>query len=136
MVLLNKVIPSYAKSLFQDKHIARKIKLVELIGFASPTYQGMYIGDNYNTDLGRDSIHFNMDLSYKRARSIFKYVFDKRKIEFPYQENLLKRAKVSSRSHLLHTKRTTPIRTDFRQYCKTQGCKIDQKVMLKFYLTQ
>ena len=68
MVLLNKVIPSYAKSLFQDKHIARKIKLVELIGFASPTYQGMYIGDNYNTDLGRDSIHFNMDLSSGKHR--------------------------------------------------------------------
>ncbi len=41
--VLEKAMPIYSKSLFGNPKVSEKISAVEVIGFASPTYQGRFI---------------------------------------------------------------------------------------------
>ena len=61
-----------------DKETADKVKSVELIGFASPTYRGKYVDPDSLRAGDREAANYNLDLSYYRARSIYEYIFDKK----------------------------------------------------------
>lgn len=134
--ILEKMIPVYAKSLFEDDKVVKKIASVEVIGFASPTYKGKYVDPDSLTGADRKAVNFNMDLSYQRAKSIFEYTFDTRKMSFSHQKQLLPLVKVSGRSYLATERlqnRTTANIPD-GQYCQIYDCKKSQRVIIRFNL--
>ena len=134
---LEKLIPEYAKSLFIDPKIASRISSVEIVGFASPTYQGKYVNPGSLSPDDRNAVNYNMDLSYQRAKSIFEHVFDTNKMTFAHQKTLLPLVKVGGRSYLATDKnqdRGVSSSTSISDYCKLYDCKKSQKVIIKFNL--
>lgn len=98
--IVKRTMPTYAKSLFENAEIARKLESVEIVGFASPTFQGRIV-DPQSLEAGdRAAVNYNMDLSYRRAKSIFDFVTDRSKLTFEKQRDLLPLVKVSGRSYL------------------------------------
>jgi hypothetical protein len=133
---LKESIPVYAKSLFDDKKIADKISYVEIVGFASPTYNGKYIDPQSMDETDRKAIKYNLDLSYKRARSIFENVFDKKEMTFDQQQKLKSLVKVTGRSFLAekigNENRNIASGMDQKEFCKLYDCKKAQRVIIKF----
>lgn len=129
--VLKKAMPVYSKSLLGNEKVADKIASVEIIGFASPTYQGKYIDPTKMTGTNKKAIDYNLDLSYNRARSIFQYVFDENRIQFEHQKDLLPLIKVTGRSFLAEKLPTirNPSSSDF---CATHDCRKAQRVIIKF----
>jgi outer membrane protein OmpA-like peptidoglycan-associated protein len=134
--ILKKFMPIYSESLFKDKKIAEKIESVEVIGFASPTYQGKYV-DPQSLDIAdRAAVNYNLDLSYNRAREIFRFIFDQEKITYKYQKPLLPLVKVTGRSFLAEGVKGRGLDSGLSNadYCKKYNCKKEQKVIIKFTL--
>ncbi len=129
--VLQKAMPVYSKSLFGNKNISQQISTVEVIGFASPTYKGRFIDPNSNKTEDRDGLKYNMDLSYKRAKSIFNYILDNREMNFAYRDDLVPNLKVSGRSFLDLMKQDRTI-ASVQDYCKKVDCKKSQKVIIRF----
>ena len=134
--ILNNALPAYAKGLFADGKIANEIEFVEIIGFASPTYQGKYVDPQKLDSNGRSAVNYNMDLSYNRARSIFRYIFDPDKLSFDEQKRLLPLVKVTGRSFLADDVKGRDDQTgiDTSEYCRKFDCKKSQRVIIKFDL--
>ncbi len=132
--ILQKTIPVYAQSLFQDKKIASRISSVEIIGFASPTYKGKFVDPDSLSPETRSAVNYNMDLSYQRAKSIFEHVFDTTKMNFGAQQTLLPLVKVSGRSYLASDRLKGRALGSDHDYCKTNDCQKSQKVIIKFNL--
>lgn len=133
--VLQKAMPAYSQSLFQDPKIANKIQSVEIVGFASPTYQGKFIDPNSLDPADRKAVQYNLDLSYGRARSIFNYVFDKNKMSFEHQQKLLPLVKVTGRSFLARDVDRSPSATGSAEdFCKKNDCAKLQRVIIKFTL--
>lgn len=132
--VLKKFVPKYSESLFKDKKIAEKITSVEIIGFASPTYKGKYIDPLSLKPEDQKAAQYNLDLSISRARSIFDFMFDTKKIEYNNQKQLLSLVKVSGRSFFSEGRApsgATP-GMDQKEFCKQFDCKQAQKVIIKF----
>lgn len=132
--VLNKFVPKYSESLFKDPKIADKITSVEIIGFASPTYQGKYIDPHSLSPEDQKAAKYNLDLSYRRARSIFDYMFDTKKIEYKNQKQLLSLVKVTGRSFFTEgeaPQEATPGMSQ-KEFCMKFDCKKAQKVVIKF----
>lgn len=129
--VLQKAMPVYSKSLFGNKSISDQISSVEVIGFASPTYQGRVIDPNSNKAIDREGLKYNMDLSYKRAKSIFNYILDNREMNFEYRDALVPNLKVSGRSFLDLMKTDRSI-ASVEDYCKKNDCKKSQRVIIRF----
>ena len=129
--VLERAMPIYSKSLFGDPNLAQKISSVEVVGFASPTYKGKYINPNSTKPNDKEAIKYNMDLSYRRAKSIFNHILDEKSMEFEYQKDLLPMMKVSGRSYLevIKVKRDVASGEDF---CKFNDCKKSQRVIIRF----
>ncbi len=129
--ILQKAMPVYSKSLFGNKNISDKISSVEVIGFASPTYKGRVIDPNSNKEGDREGLKYNMDLSYKRAKSIFNYILDNREMNFSYRDDLVPNLKVSGRSFLDLMKQDRSV-ASVEDYCKKTDCKKSQRVIIRF----
>lgn len=134
--ILKETIPVYSQSLFEDLKISSKIKAVEIVGFASPTYQGKFVDPKSLSSDDRNAVNYNMDLSYRRARSIFDYIFDPAKMSYENQERLLPLVKVTGRSYLAEKLERGPssVGTSVADYCLKYDCKQAQKVIIKFNL--
>jgi myosin heavy subunit len=134
--ILKETIPVYSRSLFEDLKISSKIKAVEIIGFASPTYNGKFVDPKSLSMDDRTAVNYNMDLSYRRARSIFDYIFDPGKMSYENQERLLPLVKVTGRSYLAEKLERGPasVGTSVADYCLKYDCKQAQKVIIKFNL--
>ncbi len=135
---IKKLIPLYAKTLFETSD---KIASVEIIGFSSPTYRGRFVDPHSINEKYRQAINYNLDLSYKRARSIFSYIFDKKKMNFAYQEKLLPYVKVTGRSYFSEEVRFSPTKGKKKRLpttaeCEKYGCLSSQKVIIKYYLKE
>jgi hypothetical protein len=135
---LARTFPVYAASLFKDPKIAERISSVEIIGFASPTYQGKSVDPSSLSPTDRAAVNYNMDLSYQRAKSIFSHVFDTTKMQFTEQKRLLPLVKVSGRSYLatdkLNGRKPTSSAKD--EYCNIYDCTKSQRVVIKFNLKE
>ncbi|MCC2677685.1 MAG: microtubule-binding protein [Pseudobdellovibrio sp.] len=129
--VLQKAMPVYSKSLFGNENVADQISAVEIIGFASPTYKGKVIDPNSNRPLDREGLKYNMDLSYKRAKSIFNYILDNGEMDFEYRDTLVPNLKVSGRSFLDLMKQDRSI-ASVEDYCKKNDCKKSQRVIIRF----
>lgn len=131
--VIRKFMPAYSKSLMQDPKIAEKIKSIEIVGFASPTYKGKYVDPVSLEASNKEAINYNMDLSYYRARAIFDYVFDTSKIQYKHQKDLLPRVKVTGRSFLAEGENAREVSSMTNaEYCAKYDCKKSQRVMIKF----
>jgi len=133
---LAKTFPVYAASLFKDPKTADRIGSVEIVGFASPTYQGKSVDPSSLSLTDRAAVNYNMDLSYQRAKSIFSHVFDTTKMQFVEQKRLLPLVKVSGRSYLATDKLSgrKPTSTSKDEYCSIYDCTKSQRVVIKFNL--
>ena len=133
--MLEKFMPVYSKSLLSDSETAKKIKSVEVVGFASPTYKGKYV-DPVSLKAGdRKAAGYNLDLSYYRARAIYEHIFDKQKMKYRYQKDLLPLVKVVGRSYFAEgADRKLASQMSQREYCAKYDCKKAQKVIIKFDL--
>ena len=136
---LQKFMPSYAQAIYADPRNANAIDHIEVIGFASPTFDKKYIDPSELKVQNLDAVSFNLDLSYKRAKSIFKYIFNPQKLSYKHQNDIFKITKVSGRSFLEGTAANdgrTPASGELSRedYCAKFDCKKQQKVVIKFHL--
>ena len=132
--VLKKFVPKYSESLFKDKKIADKITSVEIVGFSSPTYAGKYIDPLSLDPNDQKAAKYNLDLSMQRARSIFDYMFDTKKIEYSNQKKLLSLVKVSGRSFFNEGRAPAGVTPgmNVKEFCEKVDCKKSQKVIIKF----
>ncbi len=130
--VIEKAMPAYSLSLFGNKKIADKISAVEVIGYASPTYQGRYVDPHSSKPEDKTALKYNMNLSYRRANSIFDYIVEHKGEEFAHQHELLGLMKVSGRSFLevMKVQGRSPAKAG--EFCKVNDCKKTQKVIVRF----
>lgn len=128
--VIEEAMPVYAKSLLGDPKIAEKVSAVEIIGFASPTYQGRFVDPKSTRREDQEALKYNMDLSYRRARSIFNHVVDRERMTFNHQDELLPLLKVSGRSYLEVAKVNRNVASS--EFCKVNDCKKSQRVVIRF----
>ena len=137
---LDRAIPIFSQTIFKQKEGSR-VKSMEMIGYASPIYKGerMEVGkiDKFN----REGMEYNMDLSYRRARSIFKYIFNPDELQFNHQGKMLKMTYLSSNSYIVSDLKPLPNKDSIkvpnylskgRQYCKKYNCADWHKVTIRF----
>ncbi len=136
--VLQKFIPKYSESLLRDPEIARKISSVEIIGFASPTYRNKYVDPNSLDAQDQGAAKYNLDLSFRRARSIYDYIFDTKTIRYTYQKDLLAKVKVSGRSFFSEDRAPAGVIPGMPQskFCELVDCKQAQRVIIKFNLDE
>jgi len=134
--VLEKAMPVYSKSLFGNPTVANKISAVEIIGFASPTYKGRFIDPKSSKAEDKVALKYNMDLSYRRANSIFSYLLDEGNVNFAHQKELMSLMKVSGRSFLeVMNVKNRNIATA-QEFCKQNDCKKAQRVIVRFSMDQ
>ncbi|MES2962438.1 MAG: microtubule-binding protein [Bdellovibrionota bacterium] len=129
--VLEKAMPAYSKSLFGNPKLAGKISTVEIVGFASPTFQGRFIDPNSTKPEDRKALKYNMDLSYQRANSIFQHMIDG-KGKGEHEKDLLPLMKVSGRSFLEVMEIQDRNVANAAEFCKVNDCKKAQRVIIRF----
>ena len=138
---LAQVIPVFANTIFNNEQYRDQIKLVQIIGYSSPVYQGEYMNPRELDSVSRDGLLYNMDLSYRRALSIFKFIFDPTLLVYQHQKILLRHTRVASNSYIVSE--LTPLKTPRsaenleslskgRRLCLKYNCNAWQKVAIKF----
>jgi chromosome segregation ATPase len=133
--ILQKTIPAYSKSLFQDPKVAEKIQNVEIVGFASPTYKGRFIDPTSLDPKDKEAMNHNLDLSLSRAKSIFNAVFDQNKMTFDHQKRLLPLVKVTGRGFLANPAANRSLANESaKSFCEKNDCAKLQTVIIKFNL--
>lgn len=134
--VLRDFFPVYARSLLEDTKVSEKVNSVEIIGFSSPTYQGKYVDPRSLNEKDRAALDYNLDLSFKRAKSIFKYMTNTKKMKFKHQKKILPLVKVTGRSFLVEGVKGRDVASGIstREYCKKYNCKKSQKVIIRFNL--
>jgi len=135
---LEKFMPGYSRSLFKDPKIADKIENVEIIGFASSTYRGRFVSPDSLRPEDQEAVNYNVKLSFNRANSIFKYIFDTKRLSFEHQRDLLPRIKVVGRGYLPDGKSGRDLASGMPEgeFCSKFNCKQAQKVIIKFKLKE
>jgi chromosome segregation ATPase len=132
---LQKFMPAYSKSLLSDKEIASKINSVKIVGFASPTYKGRYVDPKSLRQEDREAAKYNLDLSYKRAQSIYNYIFDKKNMSYEYQQEILPLVEVAGKSYFSEgeeEQRKIASEMTASEFCQKFDCKKSQRVIIKF----
>lgn len=135
---LNKLVPTYSKSLFEDPKTAEKISNVEIIGFASSTYKGKYVNPKSLKSENQEAINYNLRLSFNRANAIFRHIFDPQKLSYDNQKKLLPMVKVVGRGFLPDgvTEKELPEDMPEKDFCEKYNCKKSQRVIVKFNLKE
>jgi hypothetical protein len=134
--VLEKAMPIYSRSLFGNPKISDKVSAVEIIGFASPTYKGRFVDPRSSNPEDKKALKYNMDLSYRRANSIFSYMLDEQNMKFDHQRDLLALMKVSGRSFLEVMKVQNRNVANAAEFCKQNDCKKAQRVIIRFSMDQ
>lgn len=133
---LNEFMPTYSQSLLEDPEIAKKIKNVDIIGFASPTYRGKYVNPSSTAPEDKEAIQYNTSLSIKRAKAVFDHIIDTSKIKYDKQDKIQSLLKVSGRSFFsgaLEGRAPAEEMTQ-REFCEKYNCEQEQKVIIRFEL--
>ncbi len=130
--IIERAMPVYSRSLFGNPKIASKISTVEIVGYASPTYKGKYVDPRSDKPEDKAALKYNMDLSYRRANSIFNYLVENKGPHFQHQKNLLALMKVSGRSFLEVMKVQSRAPASAGDFCKQNDCKKAQRVIVRF----
>jgi chromosome segregation ATPase len=135
---INKLFPEYAKGLFKDPKTAAKISDVEIVGFASSTYKGKYVNPKSLRPEDQEAVNYNLSLSFNRANSIFKHVFNTKNLQFDNQGKLLPKVKVVGRGFLPEgvEDKDIPDGISEKDFCAKYNCKRAQRVIIKFNLKE
>jgi chromosome segregation ATPase len=135
---LEKFIPQYSNSLFSDPKTAENIASVEIIGFASSTYKGRYVNPMSLKPEDKEAVDYNLKLSFSRANSIFKHIFDPNKLQYQHQRDLLPLVKVVGRGYLPEGRSPAELPAGMaeKDFCKKFNCAKAQKVIIKFNLKE
>ncbi len=131
---LDRFMPVYSKSLFNDPNVAEKIASVEIVGFASSTYKGRYVNPKSLRPADKEAIDYNLKLSFGRANSIFKYLLNKNTLSKADQEKLFPLVKVVGRGYLPEGKDADKAKTGMteKEFCQRFNCLKAQRVVVKF----
>lgn len=132
-------IPIYAASLFENKRFASSISSVEIVGSASPSYNGKYINPRAVASVDeQNAMNYNLDLSYRRAKKIFEHTFFSKNFKFAHKEEMMPIVKVTGTGYLqaLEELKELPSLEQNKEkgFCGTYNCQAYQKVTLKFNL--
>lgn len=131
--VLQRFMPAYSQSLFSNPNTAKNIESIEIVGYASPTYQGRYVDPSSLDEKDKEAVNYNLSLSFNRAKSIFGYIFDKDKMKYPYQKKIRTMTKVTGRSFLAEgANNRVPADMTQKEYCSKYDCKKSQRVVIKF----
>lgn len=132
--IIERAMPVYSKSLFGNPKVASKISAVEVIGFASPTYKGRFVDPNSPAVEDKNALKYNMDLSYRRANSIFAHLLEAKggNTSFAHEKDLISLMKVSGRSFLEVMKVPNRGPASAAEFCKVNDCKKAQRVIVRF----
>ena len=124
-----------------DPGILDRIEYLEVIGYASPIFGAKYVDPEKLNEQNFWAINYNMDLSYRRAKSVFNYVFHPKKLPFKYKKKMYKMTKLSGRSFIegrklasVDPKKKKQAQMDMEQYCKKYKCNEQQKIVIRFAL--
>lgn len=133
---LKRVIPVYAATVLNDPAIAERIESLEIIGYSSPIFAAKYVNPQKLNGQNYFALNYNLDLSYRRARSIFQYIFHPNEMNFPEKEKMFKITKVSGRSYLEGRVPADANEKNIKMadYCKRYNCADQQKAVIKFTL--
>ena len=71
---LKEIVPRYAKLLCGEPEHCDQIKEVKIGGYASPVYEGRYVGIQDESLWARYAQDYNLNLSFKRAQAVFHFV--------------------------------------------------------------
>ena len=132
-------IPIYAASLFENKKYASSISSVEIVGSASPSYNGKYINPRAVASIDeQNAMNYNLDLSYRRAKKIFEHTFLTRNFKFAHKEELMPIVKVTGTGYLQAVEELNELpateQDKNKGFCGQYNCQAYQKVTLKFNL--
>ncbi|NNF99037.1 MAG: hypothetical protein HKM93_06640 [Desulfobacteraceae bacterium] len=135
---LKKIMPVYSDSIFGEDTIYKYIQSIEIIGYASPIYQGRYVNPHNLSKQNQQALNYNMNLSYRRAHSIFKYILNQQNIRYQHQKDLMLYLKVTGRSYL----ESTPLaelpdgEMEYEEFCEKYDCEKLQSAVIRFNLTK
>ena len=106
------------------------------LGFLAGFFQ-VGFGFIFITIGARVAVNYNLDLSYRRARSIFRYAFDTSQIKFDYQPDLMRYVKITGRGYLTSaadTAITDRATLSKEEFCARYDCREEQAVLIRFTL--
>lgn len=139
---LREVLPVYSDAVFSDKAKLDRIESFEIVGYSSPIFGSKYVNPKELSAKNYWALNYNLDLSYRRARSVFKYIFNPYKAKaFTKKQQMFQMTKVSGRSYLegrvpqsvsANGKKNKKI--SWKEYCAKYDCDQQQKVVIKFNL--
>jgi hypothetical protein len=134
--ILNKFMPIYSREIFENKQISKKIKSVEIIGRASPTYKGKFVNPQSLSAKDQKAIKYNLDLSLKRAKSIFNHVSASKNLKYKHHKKIRRIIKVSGRGLFGDEEKFKNIKSGMseKKFCKLYDCKKSQSVTIRFEL--
>ncbi len=131
---LKEIFPIYANSLFSMKESSKIIKNVEIVGASSPTFNKKIVNPKkVDSEFYKKAMEYNLDLSYRRAKSIFKYIFHNNKIQFPFKEELLNKTKLTTLGYL-NSKKPQGRSVSSLGTCKDLSCSEYQVVYIRINL--
>ena len=133
---IDEFFPIYTDSLFKNPKTADKIASVEIIGFASSTFQGRYVNPQSLKPQDQEAVSYNLKLSFSRAKEIFKHIYGKNSLTDAQKKELLSVIKVTGRGYLPEGKTSSDIPDGLSdvEFCKRYNCNKAQKVIVKFNL--
>ncbi len=138
--ILRDILPVFSATLFKELDVKNDVKSLEMVGYSSPIYKGRIV---HGTNLEEEGLRFNVDLSYKRAKAIFNYVFDSNSFKFNHQRDMMKLTKVTSVGHNWTTLKPTggaysPLKyqkaSPGQRLCMRYNCEEWQKVTIRINL--
>jgi hypothetical protein len=132
-------IPLYAKGLFENQRFANAIASIEIIGSSSPSFKGKYVDPrSIASEVDQKAVNYNLDLSYRRARGIFDFMFFTKNFNFEHKNSMLPLVKVSGTGYLSALEELKELPKDSRNeklgFCGVYDCLVYQKVTLRFSL--
>lgn len=138
---LKKLIPIYGESIFSHHSFSNKIKSIEILGSASPTFNKKYINPNdISSKFAARAMSYNLDLSFQRAKSIFFYIFHNDDFQFKHKKKMVPFMKVSGLGYLKSKmkigRRTASLRDKSLGYCGQYDCTKYQIVTIRFHLKE
>ena len=136
---LKSFIPLYAKALFENAKYASSISTVEIIGSSSPSFKGKYVNPRAMASVEeRKAMTYNLDLSYRRAKSIFDFTFLSHDLAFEHKDEMIPLIKVAGTGYLQAMDELVALPVEKQDknkgFCGMYNCEVFQKVTLRFNL--
>jgi flagellar motor protein MotB len=129
---LRAVIPKYAKAIYGNKEAADHVQSLKISGMTSPVYAGVYVDINDKSPETEKARKYNMDLSNRRAKALYNFIFDKDEMgDFEYRDRL----KADMIIEALGFQKATPVKPELvgkPAKCIEYDCKQERVTILQF----